>query len=141
MDSSTPNTGKPNNGGGIARQTIHKDNQRIDQVLISFPSALPDADQLAKVEAICPGYAETIRKTYEENNNFAREEQREWRKVEVATFKEGRYIGLFVSLLFLGGSCWAIYNKMEIAACVLGGVPLIGLVGLFVNKAIPRNQK
>ena len=127
-------------GGSISAQTRRTESEIVHQFHLQFPSAVPEGENLAKVEAICPGFAETLRSNFDANSQFSRDEKRETRKSNTFERRERLYIALVVFLVFVALACYALSLNYPYVALGFLGLPLTGAVALFIANRKDQPQ-
>ena len=101
---------------------------------------LPDPVTFQQYDAVLPGAAERILAMAEQNAQHGREmdkailqAQVELEKDVTKTQRLGQLYGLAVTAAVLGVTVYALAHGHEIAAAILGGTTIVGLVAVFVR--------
>jgi uncharacterized membrane protein len=129
-----------NNKANIEQRSAKTGGYAISQSRLEMRSGpMPDAEELARYEAILPGAAERIFVQFEEQVSHRHNLERMVVESGIARSRQGLVAGFIISMTAMGISALAVVYKLEIVGSIIGGSSLVGLVTVFVTGS--RQQK
>lgn len=137
----SPSSVYRNSAGGITAQSHVTPTAQSQSLYLQFPSGIPDGENLAAVEKACPGFAETVRKNYEANSEFSREEKRMTRLAERYDSKERLYIAFVAFFAFVALAVYSMTIGHPGTAAIILGLPLASAVSLFLGQHYFSSKK
>lgn len=109
----------------------------VHKQTVAFSGPLPPPEVIEKYDTIVPGSAERIITMAEKEQEHRHKSESGILKAEILLNTFGLLFGFFVAIAGICVGAYIALKGAEIAGSVIGGVPLVALVGLFVQ----RNKK
>lgn len=124
---------KRNNQVSTNTNKQHAQNQLVAIQGQQYSGPIPPPEILQGFENIVPGSAERILRMAEENGKHQRELESKALDGTYKTIKTGQIFGFIIGIVALLSSVVALFLGSEIAASIIGGTTVVGLVTVFVT--------
>lgn len=102
---------------------------------------LPDAEELERLERLVPGSAERIIQKFEQQVDHRHSLENFVIHSGAQRSRQGLAAGFIVALSGFGVAIYGLSTGHEIAAAIIGGLDLVGLVTVFVTGSAQQRQE